>query len=337
MARVVVLGAGGFIGSNMVAFLKKKGHWVRAVDIQFPEFRKELWGQADEQTECDLREYWEQDYYTVDVTQDVDWVFHFAANMGGVGIFHSDKDQPYSRDNMQIDLNVLSALQPEQRLFYSSSVCSYPTAFSTPPDNKPLKESDWGGGPADQLYGEEKRMMTLLCEKQPNARVAHFDTIFGPYQEYEGDRMKFPTAITRKVLEASQVTTYAGPWETAPYTGQAPVPIEIWGDGTQVRNLLYIDDLLEMVYEVMSADSYEGPVNIASKQPVTIQEVADALCKEAKITPNYVYRSDKPTGVLNRQTDTSEWDKRYTYRPKTPTLEGFSKLLGWLKTQIDTD
>lgn len=326
MARVVVLGAGGFIGSNMVAFLKQKGHWVRAVDIQFPDFRSELWGQANQVEHIDLR--FDEDTY--DAFQGVSRVYHFAANMGGVGIFHSDKDQPYSRDNMQIDLNVLKALKPEQRLFFSSSVCSYPTAFSTPPDNKPLKESDWGGGPADQLYGEEKRMMTLLCEKQPNARVAHFDTIFGPYQEYEGDRMKFPTAITRKVLEAKG-DVHFGP------RGPVNIPpqVEIWGDGTQVRNLLYIDDLLEMVYEVMSTDSYEGPVNIASKQPVTIQEVADALCKEAKITPHYVYRSDRPTGVLNRQTDTSEWDKRYTYRPKTPTVDGFKKLYAWLKTEID--
>lgn len=332
--RVVCLGAGGFIGSNLVAFLKKRGHWVRAVDIQFPGFRKELWSQADEVVTVDLRYYGlifaalSPSYKSSGGEKPIpfDWVFHLAADMGGVGYFHSDKDQKAARNNMLIDLNVLNALGPEQRLFFSSSACAYDTRLQGEA-GKPvsLNEEKHIEGPADALYGEEKKFMLKLCGKQPNARVGILHTVYGEFQEYEGERMKFPTAITKKVIEAKDM-----PHASNRY------PIEIWGDGTQIRTFLYIQDALEKIYRVMEAEEYHGPVNIGSDEEITVQEAADALCDYAGIAPHYVYQKDKPTGVRSRSSDNTKFDKHYGRVPQTPAKDGFARLYDWMN-QLDKE
>lgn len=330
--RVCVTGAGGFLGSHMVAFLKKKGYWVRAVDKQWPEYRRELWGQADEVVTKDLREPGTT-YQIVGEPRGgvqgvfsgsnylggVDWVFHFAADMGGVGYFFSDADYTASLDNLKIDTNVLSAIGEDRRLFYASSFCAYPIEDQVLVDGKakrPMVEEDLGGGPGEQLYGEEKRIITMFLDKAPfDARAGIFSTIYGPYQEIEDEkRSKFPTAITKKVWESKK-------------TGE---PIEIWGDGTQIRTYLYIDDFLEKAYRIMSHDTYEGPVNIGSDEQVSCKEMADYACELAGVEPNYRFNQSKPTGVMGKDTDNSKFNRIYGEVPQTSAREGFKKLYHWL-------
>lgn len=223
-----------------------------------------------------------------------DWIFHLAANHGGVG-YISKHEYQVAKDNLELDLAVISlAERTGARLFYPSSSCIYP-------DNN---------GKPQGVYGYEKLLITELSKHAPfDMRVGILGTVFGPRQA-QGEKAKFPVDIINKVIKGN--------------------PIEIWGDGKQVRTFLYVDDAMEMIYELMTTD-YKEPVNIASEEQITVQEIADTLCEHAGIKPQYVYRNDKPSGAQERREDMSEWNRRYQYRPKVSTKEGFIKLYEHIK------
>ena len=317
MDRFLVAGGHGFIGSNLVAFLKSKGHWVRAVDWREHVFRKPLYGQADEDWIADMREI-EQVKRAVD---GVDGVFWLCSDMGGVGYFTANDYYPYF-NNMRMDLNALGVCEMRnKRLFYSSSACAYPTYLQEKEGEAPKLYEELLEKPAaaDQMYGWEKLMTTKLCQraKHVDARVGIFHTIYGVYQEYEGERMKAPTALATKAIKSLE-------------TGQ----MEVWGNGKQQRSFEYIDDALEKIYRIMMAEQYEGPVNVGSDQSITIGEVAQ-LCRslvgsEAEIA----YTTDKPTGVLARNCDNTKFEKLYGYRSQIGYEEGFARLIDWLKTVV---
>lgn len=318
MARYAVTGAAGFIGSHLVARLKAQGHSVAAVDLREVPEREHLYGQADRVfTDWDLRERCELD-------DDIDRVYHLAADHGGAGYFHSDADQPAARNNMQIDLNVLRACEESgvERLFYASSFCAYPTAQQTRFVSYDMREDHLFEGTPEQCYGAEKRFMTQLCEAADfDARCGVFATIYGPGQEAEGIRAKFPTAITHRALAAAEAE------RTPPTASVKDNPIELWGDGSQVRTFLWIEDALDRIQAVMEADFYEGPVNIASDEAVTVQECAEWACENAGVEPNFDYRDDMPTGVDVRTPDNMKFLRLYTAAySQTPAREGFSLL-----------
>lgn len=311
MARVAVLGGGGLIGSHMVKFLKEKGHWVRAVDIKFPDFRKELWEQADEIREMDLRD-WD---WALPAVEGVEHLYQYGADMGGRGYITDDNEQA-ANNSEQINLNVRKACIEEgvKRLFFSSSACAYPVTHM-----RKTQEKDLGTGPADGPYGEEKlfatkRLESLRHHNKLDARVGIFHTIYGPYQEFEGPRMKFPSAITRKVIEADK-------------------ELKIWGDGTQTRTFLYIDDALEMIYELMTKETYHGPVNISAEEEYSVTEVAQMVCDHAGKELEFKYQKEAPTGPINRGVDLTKYHKHYDYRPKVSTKEGFGKLYDYIAQQ----
>jgi nucleoside-diphosphate-sugar epimerase len=298
--KAVVLGGGGFIGANLVRRLVADGHNVLAVDIAFPEDRRPaLRGAA-------LRELHLTDWWSAKLAgQGSDWVFHLAADMGGVGYFHSDADLGAAMTNGQITLNVLATLKPHQRLFYAASACAYPIELQ----GRPLVESMLGHGTPDALYGAEKLHGLRLCSKVPNARVGVFDTIYGPLQEHDGRRMKFPAAVLTKALAARETGT-----------------LELWGDGGQRRSYLFIDDAVDRIVRVMEADHYDGPVNIAARGTVSCMEVARMALEivgagDAEITTNPA----EPSGVQSRECDTSKFDDTYGRTDEVPLREGMTK------------
>ena len=259
MPKVAIFGATGFIGCNLVHFLKERGYWVRGVDIKEVPFRESKYGVADEIYICDLRDRENVDW----ALEGISYVFHLASDMGGVGYFSKYNYEPFI-NNMTMDMNVLKACEKAKvkRLFYSSSACVYPIHLSAK-EGKPTLLSEDMIIPAnsDQMYGWEKLMMLKLCEEAPfDARVGIFDTIYGPYQEFEGERVKFPCAIAKKALDARKTDK-----------------IEIWGNGKQLRVFNYIDDALEQIYRIMF-EKYKGPVNVCSSKLVSIQECAD-ICE----------------------------------------------------------
>lgn len=300
IANVLVTGGGGFIGSHLVSRLANAGVKVAAIDLAFPEIRRPWWGKATELITRDVGDAaW--------LVGEFDYVYHLAADMGGVGYFHSDADAPAATRNMKTDLAVIEACEASSvEMFYASSACAYPSAPVS------LYEELLGDGPADQLYGEEKRFITLLLASKPWARVGVFHTIYGPGQEATGPRAKFPPAICHKVKNANGA------------------PIEIWGDGSQMRTFLYIDDALEKILMVAGSENYRGPVNIGSDEEITVLECAEHLCAHAGLEPRFAFNETKPTGVLGRGCDNSKFSLLYGRDNLISPREGLVKLYEWL-------
>lgn len=314
MAKCLITGGGGFIGSNMIGFLKKRGHYVRIIDKQFPDMRADLFREADEIIAGDLRNI----DTAILALNDSEWVFHFAADMGGVGYFYDKDFHPYL-GNMQIDINVLRAAEFQQieRMYYASSACIYPISRMNKKQIPIFKETDIFPADPDQYYGWQKLQTTLLCGKAPfDARVGIQHTIYGPYQEIEGPRMKFPTAIATKVIDSKK-------------TGK---PIEIWGDGEQIRTFEYIDDCLEKIYLVMTED-YHGPVNIGSDINQSVVEIADLCCTIVNTPRNYKFNLDMPRGAMSRGCDNTLFEKLYKYKSLDTVDVGFKKMIEWIQYQ----
>lgn len=310
---VVVLGGGGFIGANLVRRLTGEGCEVRAVDVAWPAWRAEALRGADR--------------YTLDLTDPAKaraavagagTVFHLAADMGGVGYFHSDADLGASITNGRITANVVEACAAEgvHRLFYAASACAYPVERMRP-GARALTESELGFGTPDALYGAEKLHGIRLCGKLPFARVGVLDTIYGPGAEWEGRRAKFPAAVAVKALHARR-------------SGQ----LELWGDGNQRRSFCYIDDAVTMILRVATADRYAGPVNIAARGTITCREAAQ-LCLSLVGVPDaeIVTNPAEPSGVLARECSTAKFERLYGTPPATTYAAGFGELLDWLDAQ----
>ena len=303
--NVVVLGGGGFIGANLCNRLKADGHRVTAVDVDFPEWRT---------PPCAIRFADLTDpHAAANAVAGFDWVFHLAADMGGVGYFHSDADLGASMLNGRITLNVLEAIRPDQRLFYSSSACCYPTEGQMSKVAPRLAEHMIGFGTPDALYGAEKLHGLRLCSKMSNARVGVLHTVYGPLQEHEGRRMKFPAAVATKALAARQ-------------TGR----LELWGDGTQKRSYLFVDDAVEKIIRIMEADRYDGPVNIGATGAVTCREVAEMALKITGADAEIVTNPAEPSGVLARDCDNTKFDRTYGPVPQTSVADGMAEFVDWL-------
>lgn len=315
--KILVTGAGGFMGSNMVAYLKAKGHHVRAVDKAFSKLRAPLFSQADEIIYLDLREQ----KSALLAVEGMDWVIHLASDMGGVGYFTAHDYTPYF-NNMTMDMNMLKACEYLNipRMYYSSSACIYPTHIQMEEGNAPkLNENMIYPANSDQMYGWEKLMMTKLCQRAPfDARVGIQHTVFGPYQEIEGERMKFPTAIATKAIESKK---------------NGGSDIEIWGNGKQIRTFLYIDDACEKIYRVLNHEYPEtGPVNIGSEEEVTVDQCAQICCEILGISPKFTHTTDKPSGILSRGCDNSKFNQLYGVVPETTAKEGFRMLIEWIQS-----
>ena len=309
---VAITGAGGFIGSNLAKHLLEEGHKVHCFNRQQPTdiYRATIMDDCTSVTIINL----ETD--VPDFTN-MDRVYHFAADMGGVGFFHKHDYSPYII-NSKITFNVLEAIQRAEvpRSFVASSACIYPTELQRT-EGAPVKfcETQIETGTPDQMYGREKLMLLRLAERHPNdVRTGILHTIYGIGQEAQGQRMKFPTAAATKALKARQ-------------TGK----VEMWGNGQQMRSYLYIDDAIRKITTVMEADIYEGAVNIGYEGAVTcnyIQQVCLDIVNY--LDADIEYNLQEPSGVLARDCDNSKFSSLYGFQKDMGYSKGFSKLLNWL-------
>lgn len=310
--RCVVLGGGGFIGSNLVRRLVADGHSVTAVDVEFPRFRQSALDGAQR--------------FTLDLTnpinariavQGAEWVFHLAADMGGVGYFHGPADLGAALTNGLITNNVLTAVLEAQtpRTFYASSACAYPIERQQVAGSAPaLHESQIGLGTPDALYGAEKLQGLRLCSKVPGARVGVLHTVYGPLQEHEGRRMKFPAAVATKAITARE-------------SGR----LELWGDGSQLRSYLFVNDAVERIVRIMEADAYDGPVNVGSAGAVTCLDMARLCLKLCDAEgAEIVTNPAEPSGVLARDCNNSAFEARYGTVDDATHPEGFGRFIDWL-------
>ena len=312
----VVCGAGGFIGGHLVSELKRRGYWVRGVDIKLPEFGCST---ADEFFVLDLRERESCELAVAPVGQatPIDEVYQLAADMGGMGFIHAAACE-IMYNSVLINAHMIDAAAKAgiARYFFSSSVCVYRNmqhgepAMNEAAAYPALPDNDYGW---EKLYSE--RMIAAYGERYRMAiRVARFQNCYGPDGTWRGGREKAPAALCRKVAEAADDGV-----------------VEVWGDGTAVRSYIYIDDLVCGIYELMHS-SLEGPVNIGTEEYVNVNELAATILAVAgRSLP--LKHVDGPVGVTSRNFSHERirsvgWAPRYTLR------QGIEQTYPWIVDQV---
>ena len=349
----LVLGAGGFIGSHMVKRLRSEGYWVRGVDLKYPEFSAT---EANEFVQGDLRDVdfvrrviqykGEQgNFYNSVPYQYIlpfNEIYQFAADMGGAGfVFTGENDAEIMQNSVTINLNVLEQqrllnetfgihkdwteanrpkLDWQTKIFYSGSACMYPEYNQLDPDNPDCREDSAYPAAPDSEYGWEKlfsERLYLAYNRNHGipVRVARYHNIFGPEGTWQGGREKSPAAICRKVAYAKRNDT-----------------IDVWGDGTQTRSFLFVDECVEATYRLMQSD-FMGPVNIGSEEMVTINQLVDTAAKVARknIQKNHI---DGPLGVRGRNSNNDLIREKLGWDYSQTLEEGIRKTYKWIQQQI---
>ncbi|MBA3335011.1 MAG: NAD-dependent epimerase/dehydratase family protein [Acidobacteria bacterium] len=314
--KVLVTGAGGFIGSHLVKYLKKENFWVRGVDIKYPEFFE---SEADEFEILDLRR-WDN---CLQATRDVKEVYALAADMGGMG-FISNHNAQILYNNSLINLHTLEAARTNgvKRYLYTSSACIYPEYLQEEADVKPLREEDAYPAQPQDAYGWEKLVSEILCMHYRNdygmeTRTVRFHNIFGENGTWEGGREKAPAAMCRKIAEAKL---------------DGKNSIEIWGDGEQTRSFCYIDDCVEGIYRLMRSD-FPEPLNLGQDRMVTINQLADIISEIAgvKIDKKHI---DGQQGVRGRNSDNTKLREVLNWEPEISLESGLAVTYRWIEEQV---
>ena len=315
MKKILVCGAGGFIGTHLVSSLRKQGHYVIGADLKYPEYSTT---EAHEFHIVDLRD---ANVMPSLFNSDIDEVYQLAADMGGAGyIFTGDNDAAILHNSATINLNVLEAVRKAgiRKIFYSSSACIYPEHNQMDPGNPVCAESTAYPANPDSEYGWEKLFSERLYLSYHrnygiDIRVARLHNVFGPLGSWNNGKEKAPAALCRKVAES---------------TGN----VEVWGTGEQTRSFLYIDECIEGIHRHMNS-SYIGPVNLGSSRFISINELVKIIAKIANKDVHIVHVSG-PTGVAGRTSDNTLIKEMLQWEPQEMLEHGLSETYKWIEEQV---
>tara|TARA_B100000963_G_scaffold353454_1_gene368150 strand:- start:616 stop:1692 length:1077 start_codon:yes stop_codon:yes gene_type:complete len=355
MKTALVLGGGGFIGGHLAKRLKEEGYWVRIVDIKS---HHEFWNHDDiceDYVQGDLRDpqivknvfrletdnegkgiIFNYSYHPTPYTKVVpfDEVYQLAADMGGAGyIFTGENDANVMHNSALVNLNVVHEASNSKvgRIFYSSSACMYPEHNQLDPDNPNCEESSAYPADPDSEYGWEKLFSERLFlafnrNYGLDVRVARYHNIFGPQGTWTGGKEKAPAAMCRKAAEGD-------------------VDLEVWGDGSQTRSFMYVDECVEATLRLMRQDKFLGPVNIGSEEMVTINELAqmaiDISGNNLKIRnidgKEFIdkYGFECPLGVKGRNSHNKLFKEKIGWETKATLREGMEKTFNWINSKVN--
>jgi len=314
--RLLVTGAGGFIGHHLVKRLKADGHWVRGVDLKYPEYEGSA---ADEFEILDLRRW---DCCLTATRGDIDEVYNLAADMGGIGYitaFHAD----IARNNTLINAHMLEASRQNgvKRFLFSSSACVYAQGKQKDADVIPLREEDAFPAEPEPGYGWEKLYAEELCryyrhDYKFETRIVRFHNVYGPLGTYDGGKEKAPAALSRKVAVAEDGSE-----------------IEIWGDGKQTRSFMYVDDCIEGLVRIMASDFHDA-LNLGTDELVTIDQLVDLVCEVAGKRLTKRHNLQGPQGVRGRNSDNSRLRQVLGWEPSITLRQGLRETYPWIEAEM---
>jgi nucleoside-diphosphate-sugar epimerase len=320
--KVLVTGAGGFIGGHLVKRLKAQGHTnLRAVDIK----PLNQWFQCDPEVEnlsldLRLRRHCEL------AVRNVARVYNLASDMGGIGFIENNKARCML--SVLINTHLLDVAREAgcQRFFFASSACVYGVDKQKHPNVAGLREADAYPAMPEDGYGWEKLFTERMCRHYREdfglaTRIARYHNVYGPLGAFRGGREKAPAAIARKVAEAK----ISGRHE-----------IEIWGDGRQTRSFMFIDDCIDGSIMLMESD-FVDPINIGSSESVSINHLVDIVEEIAGVKLYRRYNLDAPKGVNGRNSDNSLILEQFNWEPSTPLVTGMESTYAWIYDQLASD
>jgi nucleoside-diphosphate-sugar epimerase len=318
MKKILVCGAGGFIGTYLVESLKAQGHYVIGTDLHYPLYSE---SKADEFVIADLRVYSNVEHL---IKSDIDEVYQLAADMGGAGyIFTGEHDADIMHNSCQINLNVLDVMRKKgiKKVFYSSSACMYPSHNQEDPANPLLAEDSAYPANPDSEYGWEKlfsERLYMTYERNYGiiARIARFHNIFGPRGSWNNGKEKAPAALCRKVALCEDKGV-----------------IDVWGPGNQTRSFLFIDECIEGIHRIMASD-YNQPLNLGSTRMISINQLVFLIAKLSG--KNISIRNiEGPMGVRGRNSDNKLISKIINWAPDEDLETGLIKTYKWIQSQIN--
>lgn len=319
---IVVTGAGGFIGGALVKYFHDQGFTrLRAVDKKpLPDWYQRTPGV--ESLCLDLRD----ELNCRQACEGAREVYNLAADMGGMGFIERFRVECLRSILINTHLIEAAYRAGAERYFFSSSACAYNTTLQQDPNVRALKESDAYPAMAERGYGWEKLMSEMFCEEYWSERglethIARFHNVYGPFGTWDGGREKAPAAICRKVIEAKDRGTDE---------------IEIWGDGTQTRSFMYIDDCTKGVDMIMHCDDLIAtPINLGSSELVSINDLVSLVEDIAGVKLKRQYNLDAPRGVAGRNSDNTMIKSILGWEPDTPLKDGLSKTYAWIEQQYN--